>query len=201
MLLLSVGAPPDLVIASQRASLDEVAHARACFALARRYGGGQAVGPAALQVADALGPTSLTELAALTAEEGCVGETLGALLATAQLDHATDPEVAKMLRKVVADETRHAELAWRFVGWAIAQGGEPVRAAVRSAVRRAFAETRRVALRSYDVDVEAWHAHGRLTPADVRAVSERGIAEVIEPCLAALLGQGGARTDRAAATT
>ena len=44
MLLLSVAAPPELVAASQRASLDEIAHARDCFALARRFGALAATG-------------------------------------------------------------------------------------------------------------------------------------------------------------
>jgi hypothetical protein len=86
MLMLSVGAPPELVVASQRASIDEVAHARDCFALAQRYGA-SAAGPGELDVHDALGPMSLADLAALTAEEGCVGETL----ATEQLERAVDP--------------------------------------------------------------------------------------------------------------
>src|SRR5205085_2113688 len=90
---------------------------------------------------------------------------------------------------VVADERRHAELAWRFVAWAIARGGEPVRRAVGDAIRRGVAETLATPIRSYDgVDVAAWRAHGRLTCADARAVAERGVREVIEPCAAALLG-------------
>lgn len=37
MLMLSVGAPPDLIVRSQRASIDEVRHAEKCFGLASRY--------------------------------------------------------------------------------------------------------------------------------------------------------------------
>jgi hypothetical protein len=185
MLMLSAGAPPDLVVASQRASLDEVDHARACFALAARYLG-TAVGPASLDVHDALHPTSLAELAALTAEEGCVGETLGAVLAQEQLLCARDPEVVRLLRKLVADELRHAELAWRFARWAIDRGGAPVRDAVEHAIGRAIAETRRMPLHANDLDVDAWHAHGRLTCDEARAASERGIREVVEPCMMAL---------------
>jgi hypothetical protein len=134
---------------------------------------------------------TLVDIAALTAEEGCVGETLGVLLAEEQLARTTDPLVRSLLvsANIVADERRHAELAWAFVSWAIAQGGEPVRRAVRATIRRAVGATLATPIRSYDgVDVAAWRAHGRLTCADAHAVAERGVREIIEPCAAALLG-------------
>jgi hypothetical protein len=188
--LVSVGAPPGMIVASQRAALDEVEHARACFALARRYGG-RAMGPAALSLDGAMPPMTLADIAALTAEEGCVGETLGVLLAEEQLARTTDPCVRSLLvnANIVADEGRHAELAWAFVSWAIARGGDPVRRAVAAAIRRAVDTTLAMPIRSYgDVDVDAWRAHGRLTCADAHAVAMRGVREIVEPCAKALLG-------------
>ncbi len=185
MLLLSVGAPPDLVIASQRASLDEVRHARDCFALASRYGDG-AVGPSRFDVHDSLGMRSLREVAALAAEEGCVGETLGVALVREALSHATDPDVALILDGVARDETRHAALAWRFVRWAIDEGGEPVREAVVRAIHHACAVTRQTPIRDYGVDGAVWRAHGRLTCQEARATSERAICDVVLPCMQAL---------------
>ena len=185
LLLLSVGAPPDLVLASQRASIDEIRHARGCFALARRYSG-RSAGPGALVVSDALGAMSLAEMAALTAEEGAVGETLGVVLATEQLALATDPEVRALPARIVTDEARHAELSWGFLRWAIAKGGAPVRRAAEHAFRAAIDKTRATPTRTYDVALAAWHAHGRLTCAEARAVTERGIRDVLEPCASAL---------------
>jgi len=190
MHLVAVGAPPEMIAESQRAAVDEIQHARACFALARRYGG-RAMGPGELSLDGAMTPSTLPEIAALTAEEGCVGETLGVLLAERQLAMTTDPLVRSLLvqANIVTDEARHAELAWRFVAWAVARGGEPVRRAVADAIRRAVAETLATPIRSYPgVDVAAWRAHGRLTCADARAVAAQGIREIIEPCAAALLG-------------
>jgi hypothetical protein len=190
MLLLSVAAPPELVAASQRASLDEIAHARDCFALARRYGA-QDAGPGALDVHDALSPMSLADLAALTTEEGCVGETLGAALAAEQLAVTDDPETRRILARIVRDEARHAELAWRFVAWAIGEeqrgslGAAGVSAAVASAAAHAIAKTRAMELRPGPANVSAWHAHGRLTCVEARESSERAIVEVLLPCLAA----------------
>jgi hypothetical protein len=185
---LSVGAPPDLVEDAQRASLDEVRHARTCFALARRYGAADA-GPGPLAVADALGETSLAGLAALTAEEGCVGETLGALLADEQARVAADPYVKRALERIARDERRHAELAWRFVAWACRTGGAPVVDAVSRAIASAVAATRAVVVRPLQTDVALWHAHGRLSCAESKAVAERGIASLVLPALATLRGE------------
>lgn len=196
MLLLSAGAPPDLVVSSQRASLDEVRHARDCFALATRYGGSD-VGPSAFDVHDSLGARTLAEIAALAAEEGCVGETLGVVLVEEALAGTTDPEVARILRRVLEDETRHAELAWRFARWAIEQAGDPVRSAIERAVAHAIDETRRTPIRDYGIDDAAWRAHGRLTCREARAASERAIRDVVTPCLQALT----ARTPAASCAT
>jgi hypothetical protein len=189
MLMMSVGAPPELIAASQRASLDEVRHAEDCFALAARYGGA-ARGPSPLSMQNALNETSLAEIVALTAEEGCVGETLGASLAAEQLAVATDPAVRRALARIAADEARHAELAWRFVAWAIAKGGEHVRRMAIEAIEGAIAKTRANPVRTYPgVDEDAWRAHGRLACADARAASERAIEEVLTPCVERLRGR------------
>jgi hypothetical protein len=186
MLLLSVGAPPDFVVQSQRASIDEVRHAEMCFALAARYGAA-ARGPSALVVSDALREMSLAEIAALTAEEGCVGETLGAALVAEQRSRATDPEVRRALSAIAADEERHAALAWKFTRWAVLKGGSEVHDAVVRAIERAIAGTLAMEIRRYDdVDLEAWHRHGRVTCAEARALAAQAIAAVVRPCAASL---------------
>jgi len=185
MLLLAVGAPPTLAVLSQRASIDEIRHAELCFALATRYGA-PASGPAPLAVHDAVHAMSLAEVAALTAEEGCVGETLGAALAQEQLRLATDAEARRALRRIARDEDRHAALAWRFTRWAVLTGGDAVRVAVADAVERAIRGTLAMEVRRYDdVDLAAWHAHGRVTCGEARAVAAAAIERVVRPCLRA----------------
>ena len=68
-----------------------------------------------------LGPVDLAELASRTVHEGCVGETLAALIAAEQALEAKDPSVRAALQKIAEDEARHAEFAWRVVRWALAQ--------------------------------------------------------------------------------
>jgi hypothetical protein len=187
LMLLAVGAPADLVTASQRASLDEIQHARACFDLAHRFGA-EPRGPSALSLDGALAPLSLVELATLTAEEGLVGETLGAALAREQLAVARDAGVVRLLDKLVKDELRHAELAWRFTRWAVLQDPDAVAQAVERAIERALRSTLAMPIRHYDgVDPGAWHAHGRLTCAEAHRAAARAIEEVVQPCAARLL--------------
>jgi hypothetical protein len=188
LLLLSVGAPPELVVASQRASLDEIEHARACFALARRYGSAD-VGPSALNLTDALSPLGLAQIVALTVSEGCVGETLGALMAAEQLDHTSDPAVARILRRIAKDEARHAELAWKFLAWALDNGDEAVAAAAIGAFQATFDDLERMPVVDYGVDPELWRAHGRMTCAEARRLSRLGVERVIVPCVDALIGK------------
>jgi hypothetical protein len=191
MLLLGVGAPPDLLAGSQRASLDEIEHAKMCFSLASRFGETD-VGPTSLKVDDAMTDTSLIDLAVLTAKEGCVGETLGVALATEQLALATDPEVKAYLEKIVKDEIRHAELAWRFIGWAIAAGGAPVHSAVTRAIDEALVIARSLVIKPLPegVDLGAWNANGRLTCQAAQEATDRAIREVVEPCVRALASDG-----------
>lgn len=63
-------------------------------------------------------PRSLTEVAADNAAEGCIRETYGALVAHVQARQAQDPAVRRVLRRIAADETRHAALSWELHGWA-----------------------------------------------------------------------------------
>ena len=195
MLALAVGAPPEVIEGSQRASLDEVGHARDCFALAHRYGGVQH-GPGALSLEGALHPLSLAELAALTVHEGCVGETIGVFVAAEQRRIARDPEVGAILERLVRDEMRHAELAWSFVRWAIAQGGASVRAAVRRAFEQAAeATTSMSGVDDPRLDVATWNAHGRLTASETKSIVARGLREIVGPCARALLADRDARPE------
>ena len=182
MHLLSLGAPPDLVRAAQRASLDEISHAEACFNLSRRYGG-KSTGPARLVVVDAMSGGTVGEIVRLAAEEGCVGETLGALLAREQWAVATDAAAKRILRKIAADEARHAELAWRFVAWAIRRFGEDARNGLRAGIDAGIRGTLAADVRVYDgLDHNAFRAHGRLVCQDARGIAVRGIFDVVRPC-------------------
>jgi hypothetical protein len=187
--LLALGAPPDLVAGAQRAALDEIEHARACFALAARYAR-EPIGPDRLDVDGALAPTSLADAAVATVREGCVGETIAAHLARAQLRGATDPNVRRVLARIASDEETHAALAWRFVAWAIAESRRAGCSIAGEIAATFAAEARRLLDVRYaepDVDRDAWRAHGRLDGAETASEIALVLNEIVDPCLQALL--------------
>ena len=183
--LMSVGAPAHLLRETLAAGRDEIRHAELCFALASGYAG-EPLEPDAFPIDDRLViDRELTAIVIETVVEGCIGETLAALQARAQLDATTDPAVVAALEATVEDETRHAELAWKVVAWAIRQGGAPVRAAAE----RTFTEFRPPPAPNIDlsdVDLQQFAAHGRLTPERAREVALEAIANVVRPCAAGL---------------
>jgi hypothetical protein len=124
--LLALGAPAHLVEGSNAAMIDETNHAKLAFGIASAYAG-QDVGPGRLDLQNALGETSLGEILINVIREGCIGETVAAIEASEALEHAVDPVVREALARIAEDELRHAELAWKFVRWALLQGGNELR--------------------------------------------------------------------------
>jgi hypothetical protein len=127
--LLSLGAPPELVDACTQALADETAHTKLCFQIAGAYAG-RALGPGALDIDGSLSVTSLADIVELVIEEGCFGETAAALEAFAAAGTASDPVIGRAYAKIAADEQRHAELAFRFLRWALRRGGANVAARI-----------------------------------------------------------------------
>jgi hypothetical protein len=184
--LLSVGAPPQLLIEAQRAIADEIEHARLCFSLAAAYDEGD-LGPAPFDIDDALGEPGLAAMAAATVVEGCINETTAAVLADAAAQGAKDPVVRASLRRIADDETRHAALAWRTVQWALDVGGDLVARAVQRAFAEALAAPLPVPQTVADVDDEAMRAHGRLPAHEQLEVARAVRTQIVAPCAEALL--------------
>lgn len=123
--LLALGAPPELIEGSHRAALDEVRHARLCFALASAYAGGPlGAGELTLPPPRSM---SLAELARESFIDGCLGEATAAAMARDELRSCTDSEVAAVLKVIARDEARHAKLAWQIVAWCLREGGDEVK--------------------------------------------------------------------------
>lgn len=133
--LLSLGAPAELVSEASQALADEIRHARECFALARRHGG-RDVGPGPLPLGGALHELGLTEIVLGTIAEGCIGETIAALEAAEAHAHCQDEATRNVLERISADETQHAQLAWRLVAWALERGPASLREAVAAGFER-----------------------------------------------------------------
>ena len=186
--LLGLGAPAELVAEAAAAQQDEIVHARDCFGLARRYSDSD-LGPGPLALSGTLVAEELRAVVLGTIAEGCVGETVAALEAAEALAHCSDEPARAVLERIAADETRHAQLAWRFVAWALEQGP----ASLRGEVEAAFA--RELALLGSDptpigpsAHEQQLLRHGLLGPALRDSLRRRVLADVIAPCAAALVG-------------
>ena len=120
--------------------MDEIEHARLCFALASGYRGAP-LEPGPLQVDGVSGSnTTLVEFAEALVREGCIGETLAALDAAARLAGATDPSVREALEVILRDESAHAALAWRTLRWVLSRDED---GSVVEHLASVFAEERR----------------------------------------------------------
>ena len=111
--LLALGAPPDLVIGAHEAAMDEIRHARTCWALAAAMGE-QPIGPGPLVLPRFEAPRRDLVLAA-TIVEGCVGETFGSALLAEAARSCEASSLAGILSGIADDEERHAALAFRIV--------------------------------------------------------------------------------------
>jgi hypothetical protein len=186
MHLLALGAPPELVRASQEAMNDELGHTLLAFGLASAYGG-RPLGPGALPIEGALEHFEAPQVVATLIREGCVGETVAAIEASTALQEATDPAVRSVLRRIAREELRHAELAWRTLAWLVGTG-RISRDAVERELARARAEADgRVPLPS---DARDLREHGVVSEARRDAIRRATFESIVGPCSRRVLGSG-----------
>ncbi|MFN7975175.1 MAG: ferritin-like domain-containing protein [Acidobacteriota bacterium] len=138
--LLHLGAPPSLLAAAQRDALDEIRHAELCFSLARALDGKhESPGPfpAALRLSAPGGSRrdALTRLAVTSLVDGALHEGLSARVIAELAKRAEAQSIQGVLLELARDEGRHAAHGWDVVDWCLAEGGAPVAAALRGAVR------------------------------------------------------------------
>lgn len=185
--LLSLGAPPELVEGAHLAALDEVRHAKACLSFARGCGAAE-VEPGRLAVVPQRS-ADFCRFAADTFIEGCVGETIAALVVTRAAAGTEDGALRAALDEIAADEARHAALAWRMVSWAVEEGGAKVVAAVLDAAAR----LRHVRSSTEPGDSKPEPAGirllGRLPVMDLAQARRDGWNGILEPMLARLQAQ------------
>jgi hypothetical protein len=186
--LLALSAPAELVLAATRAQADEIRHAQGAFAIASAYAG-RPIGPGALDVAhsfDDAGVPSLEDTVVRTLLEGCVGETLAALEAEASLEHVSCPRARALLERITLEEAEHAELAFRFVQWAVDRDASLVPACEAALARVLEDPGPRLSSAARPED-GALRAAGVLPDSERARLRRRGMVEVVEPCLRGLL--------------
>ncbi len=182
--LLSLGAPPEIVHATQAALADEVEHARLCFGEARRHRDHD-LGPGPLaQDAGVLArvgdPVAIT-LAVF--DEGCVGEGVAAAIAGLAAEACRDEPTAALLRRICADESRHAALAWQTLRWLIERYGDVIATPLRGRLAALVSPT---APRTRTPDLRA---HGRLDARECAEIHRAVLARIVRPLAHGLLSR------------
>jgi photosystem II stability/assembly factor-like uncharacterized protein len=194
--LLSIGAPVELIRATQQAIADELEHARLCFDLASRHAG-TVLGPGALPllakptifgtVSDSrAGDPVAIALAML--EEGCINESVAAAEAAVAALQCREPRTKSVLDRIAADETRHAALAWRTLRWLLDTHPE-VAPALRTHLlqvgpqlgRRLGPPPVHQLARPMPRDATPLREHGRLSSLDRAAIQLQVCTEMIAP--------------------
>jgi hypothetical protein len=180
--LVVLGAPPSLVAACHAAAADEVAHARLCFELAHRFapspGSTMGIGPGCLEVDGAMAGNTIDDVAVGTFVEGCIGETVASLTASARLATATDGMVRDTLSRIAVDEAAHAELSWRVLVWALVQVPLARRGGLVSELwQRARAGSSEPPVQRGDA------SYGVLSSDQFRRIEHEAMQHVIQPAL------------------
>lgn len=176
--LLALGAPLPLLNAVQRAAMEEVEHAQSCFELASNLSGNE-VSVGAFPFGGAIDPdVDLAELAYAAVREGCLSETLGAYVVSSVADVVPDEHVRAVLQRLAREESEHAVLSFRVVTWALRTGGDPVRDAIRRALREAWPR----------LDVNELALRTGLDLATLERATHDAYRRVLKPATRALLG-------------
>jgi len=180
--LMAHGAPLDLIVRSQRASLDEARHAALCLREARRHAGTK-LDWAPLPLEDARLTVTEEELLITNVLEGCIGETLAAAHARARAAGARSQRLQKELLRLAEDEERHATLAFGILRWQLERSP-----ALRATALATFREFQPPVRQPTPAEADArWQAAGLLRAADMSAIDWAVWHSAIVPLAARLL--------------
>lgn len=183
--LFALGAPAELIEASQRASLDELKHARQCQALSKHYHNHDWQARAPLQVERK--PAQLAAFLLETFRHGCVGEAVASLRVSRMAAKSQDPMVKSTLAQIAQDEAQHAALAWKILDWGLQVGGEQVQLMLLKETQRLEQEL----LSEWDARPDPAPVYAeRLSPQELRDCARDTWNGVVKPMLREHLAQG-----------
>jgi hypothetical protein len=187
--LLRLGAPAELLRATQQAMVDEVRHAQLCFGLAAAYGGAPPCEAGPLRIDGCVSTRMQLEAALHEAIlEGALGEGTAALEALEGARACVDPVVRGVLSRIAEDEQRHALLAYQTVKWALDAEPRRAREVVRECLRvgQRCAPKPAVELDAVDDD-DAARGYGLISSNRRAWLRHEVWHEVVAPILTAML--------------
>ncbi|MEZ4380436.1 MAG: hypothetical protein R3A79_03765 [Nannocystaceae bacterium] len=169
-LLAGLGAPAELLEETHRAGIQEIDHARRCFALAAGYAGAPLTVepiPELLRAPLGVGRDPLLAVALESLRDGCLVEDFNADVAAVAAAGASDPAARELAAIIARDEREHAALAWAVVAWCLEVGDARLRRAVLAAAEalpkrgpKAYADDEAALVAA--ADPAAMIAHGRV---------------------------------------
>lgn len=179
--LMAVGSPASMLESVHNAALDEIEHAKLCFGLAEKYSS-KTQSPGPIPVADAVQFNSdVTSVVRGVVEEGCIAETLSAVIAAVKLTNTNDVDVKSVLKQITEDESRHAKLAWETAAWMLEQDNEAAKT-----IAEVFGNAASYIPDFADEDVgalpsELRSAQGWISKEEYQTIAKTTIREMIQP--------------------
>jgi hypothetical protein len=178
--LLRLEAPAPLLHGVARALLDEAAISAACLDLARRYGAAELVLPL-VPKRELPADGDRSELVLGTLRRGCIAATVESSCAREALEHCQEAAPREVLRYIEHGRARSAQLAWRFLGWALRGTGAELTDQVRVAVLTALG-TQRTPSQLSPRERQLLR-HGVLGSDQRFAIEQRVLRDVVLPCM------------------
>ena len=185
--LLTHGAPPQLLIESQQAGLDEIEHTKYSFKIASIFAG-QNLGPGLLPFYQGgFTAQTLEQSVTSTIRDGCFNETLAAIEAQVMSERATEPAFKEVLNKIFEDENKHAQLAFSFVAWALNSGSHNIgvlKQSAHAAIDIQMASIKREIEPQKEDDLSAF---GLINEHQRWSLRQQALSQVLVPAFDALL--------------
>ncbi len=193
--LMALGAPANLLLATQEAAADEIKHAQS-----------------ALEIVSALGGETLefgrfpTDQVTLRRDrdeiiismicEACLGETMGVCEAQAMLEQVRYDQgpniLVNHLQMVVNDESRHATLAWQTLKWLL-EGDQPSQSELEHRytliLDSTMVQLSKYFLHNSDQNDSSEGAFGLLSSKSRCQLRFAALVDIILPALVTLMGE------------
>ena len=193
--LMALSAPANLLLETQQAAADEVKHAQSALEIV------SALHQKPMQFAQFPSETISirTDRDAIMrscVQEACLGETLGVIEAENELDlirQADGPKVlTDRLSTVLADESKHATLAWRTLRWLLESDAPCTQERARRLdliAETVYSTAQHLLKPEASQPLMTHHSLGLLTDLERTLFRAQGFQEVVLPVLVEFLGQ------------
>ena len=200
--LLRLGAPLPLLHGAARAMLEESALAQRCLALADPATESDVLlspAPGAPARGGARRDAEEVDVGAVvlgTLRRGCIAATVDCVCAREALEYCRDDKSREVLTQLGCTRAREAQLAWRFLAWALRSAqrdlADQVRVTILTALRTLPPPT------SPGERERQLQRHGLLSSPQRAAIEQRVLRDIVVPCMEACLARAAAARPTAA---